>query len=168
MQRLETERLSLRWFTDDDAEFLLKLLNDPAFIRNIADRKVRDIPGAIEYIAKFKREGYDKLGFGVFLVELKATGEKIGICSLVKRPTLADVDIGFAFLPEYLGKGYAYESSEAVLNYTRNVLKFERIVGICDPGNTASCRLLEKLGLSLEERLLLDGRPTLLYGLNFK
>lgn len=168
MQNLETERLHLRWLTVNDAPFILKLLNDPAFVRNIADRKVRDIEGAIAYIQKLKKDGYDALGFGVFAVELKSNRELIGICSLVKRPTLEDVDIGFAFLPEHTGQGYAHEGSIAVLNFTRDILKFDRIVAICDPNNAPSCRLLEKLGLRLEKEMRLDGRQTLFYGLNFK
>ena len=104
---LETQRLYLRHLSTDDAGFILELVNDPSFIQNIGDRNVRTIPDAESYILKGPISSYEKNGFGLDLVLLKETGEPIGICGLIKRDTLDDVDIGYAFLPRFWSKGCA-------------------------------------------------------------
>lgn len=157
MKVLETQRLVLRQQTVDDAEFILGLLNEPSWLEFIGDRGVRTIEDAREYILKGPIEMYERLGFGFYLVELKETGDPMGICGLVKRDYLDDVDIGFAFIPKYWGSGYAYESASAVMRYATEVLGLTRIVAITASGNHGSARLLEKLGLRFERMVDLPG-----------
>ena len=150
MKILETERLSLRQLRVDDAPFMLGLLNEPSFVQNIGDRGVRTLEGAREYILHGAVASYAQHGYGLYLVELKATAVPIGICGLVKRPYLADADVGFAFLPLYWAQGYALEAAAAVMDYARITLGIERVVAIVSPDNHASCRLLRKIGLEFE------------------
>ena len=157
---LETERLILRHLTMDDAPFILELLNDPSFIQNIGDRNVRTIADAESYITKGPVASYEKNGFGLDLVILKETGESIGICGLIKRDTLEDVDIGYAFLPKFWHRGYAVESALAVLEYGLQVQKLKRIVAITLPENKGSVRVLEKSGLKFEKMVKLRGDET--------
>ena len=153
MKILETERLVLRHLTTDDTTFILKLLNEPSFIQNIGDRKVRTEEDARRYILNGPIESYDMNGYGLFMVELKDTSEPIGMCGLIKRDNLPDVDVGFAFLPEYWMKGYAFESASAVLKYAKETCGLKRILGIVNPTNAASIRVLEKLGLKFESMI---------------
>lgn len=155
MKVLETDRLILRWVSLEDAEFVLRLLNEPSWLRFIGDKGVRTIDDARAYILKGPVDMYSRLGFGLYLVELKEEGFSIGMCGLIKRDTLEDVDIGFAFLPAYWGKGYAYEAAAAVLAYGEKVLGLNRIVAITSRDNDRSAKLLEKLGLQFEKMLQL-------------
>jgi RimJ/RimL family protein N-acetyltransferase len=133
-------------------------LNDPEWLRFIGDRGVRTLEGAREYILKSLVALYERFGFGLYLVELKAGGAPAGVCGLIKRDSLEDVDIGFAFLPQYRGQGYAYESAAAVMAYGKEKLGFKRIVAITSPDNDDSARLLEKLGFKFERVITLtDG-----------
>jgi len=148
---LETERLLLRQFSTEDAEFILELLNEPSFIRNIGDRGVRTIEDANSYILNGPVASYAKNGFGLYLVKLKEIDESIGMCGLIKRDALEDVDIGYAFLPRFWSKGYAVESALAVKEYARNVIGLNHIVAITDPENEGSIRVLEKIGFNFEK-----------------
>lgn len=150
MKVLETNRLVLRWISTDDAEFILELLNEPSWIQFIGDKGVRTLEDARNYILKGPLEMYARLGFGLYLVELKEEGIPIGISGLIKRDALEDVDIGFAFLPRFWAKGYAYESASAVMEYGKDVIGLNRIVAITSPNNHSSAKLLEKLGLQFE------------------
>lgn len=152
---LETERLLLRHLNDDDAEFMLELLNDPSFIENIGDRKIRELDGAKAYIRNGPVASYAKNGFGLYLVQLKETRESIGMCGLIKRDQLKDVDIGYAFLPRYWSKGYAIESALSVKEHARAEIGLKRIVAIVDPRNAGSIRVLEKLGMTFEKMVKL-------------
>jgi RimJ/RimL family protein N-acetyltransferase len=154
---LETERLLLRQIDDEDAELLVELLNEPAFLRHIGDRGVRNTEDARKYIADGPVASYRKFGFGLYLVELKGSGESIGICGLLKRESLEDPDIGFAFLEKYWSRGYAHEAGGAVLEYGRKVLGLKRIVALTAPANDASIHVLEKLGLRYEKMVRLKG-----------
>jgi RimJ/RimL family protein N-acetyltransferase len=154
---LETERLLLRRMTVEDAEFILELLNEAAFIRNIGDKGVRTIEDARLYILSGPVASYGRFGFGLYLVEWKETGEAIGICGLLKRETLEDVDIGFAFLDKHWSKGFASESAGAVMEYGRGTLGIERIVAIVSPENHGSIRVLRKIGLRFERMILMPG-----------
>jgi RimJ/RimL family protein N-acetyltransferase len=153
---LETERLILRRLSTDDAEFVLKLLNEPSFLRYIGDRGVRNLEQATQYILNRLVASYERNGFGLYLVELRESGIPIGISGLVKRDTLPDADIGFAFLPAYWSKGYAVESAVAVMNYARKVLGLTRIVAITSLDNEASAKLLGKIGLRFERMIKLS------------
>ncbi len=155
MKILETERLLLRHMTADDAEFFLELVNEPGWIDNIGDKGVRTVEAAAESIAKHYTASYETFGFGLYLVELKETGEPAGICGLVKRQSLEDVDIGFAFLERFWGKGYAVESASAVLDYGHNILMIGGIVAITSQTNHGSARVLEKIGLKFERLIKL-------------
>jgi len=154
---LETRRLLLRHLTAADAVFILELLNEPAFIRHIADRNVRTLEEAATYIREKLAASYEEHGFGLYAVVLKETGAALGICGLLKRESLADVDIGFAFLEQFWGRGYAFESASAVMDYARNQLGLPRIVAITSPGNRASIQLVEKLGLHFQRMIQLPG-----------
>ena len=156
MKILETERLVLRQFSTDDAVFILELLNEPSFIQNIGDRGVRTLEDARSYLLKVPIASYDKNGFGLYLVELKETNESIGMCGLIKREELEDVDIGYAFLPKYWSKGYAVESAMAVKEYAREIIGLKRLVAITDPENQGSIRVLEKIGLKFEKMVRLS------------
>ena len=163
---LHTERLILRRMTVDDAEFMLETLNEPLYIQNVADRGVRTIGDAIEYIRTKIMPSYEQSGFGFYVVELKATREPIGVCGIVKRQTMEDVDIGYSLLQRFAGNGYAYEAASAVMEYGRNVHGLERIVGMTAPTNQRSIALLEKLGLRFEKMIELPGfsGPSKLFG----
>jgi RimJ/RimL family protein N-acetyltransferase len=152
---LETERLLLRRLTRNDAAFILELLNEPAFLENIGDRGARTLADARRYIAKGPVASYRRFGFGLYLVELKDSGAPIGICGLLKRESLDDVDIGFAFLRRFWSQGYAHESAAAVMHYGWTQLRLQRIVAITKPHNQASITLLEKLGLRFEKNVAL-------------
>lgn len=114
---IETERLLLCRLTGDDAPFILELLNQPSFLRYIGDKGVRTLDHAREYIRKGPADSYERRGFGLYLVKLRDGAVPIGICGLVKRDALEDVDVGFAFLPAFWSQGYALESASAVMIY---------------------------------------------------
>jgi [ribosomal protein S5]-alanine N-acetyltransferase len=157
---LTTKRLTLRRLSPADAEFIVELLNDAAFLRFIGDKAVRDVDDARQYILDGPVASYQQNGFGLWLVALKQTGLSIGICGLLKRESLPDVDIGFAFLPAYRSQGYAFESASAVLHYGRTDLGLKRIVAITNPDNAGSIRVLEKMGMRFERMITMsEGEP---------
>ncbi len=157
MKILETERIVLREVTKDDAEFILDLLNQSSFIRYIGDRNVRTIDEARDYIKSRFTESYQKFGFGMWAVELKETNQPVGICGFVKRDGLPDADIGFAFLPQYERKGYAFESAAAALRYGETVLNLNPVLAITSKDNASSGRLLGKLDFKFERLIALPG-----------
>lgn len=165
MEVARTERLSLRWLDARDAAFVLELVNDASWIRYIGDRNVRTLRDAERYIDDGPVAMYARLGFGLYLVELTQTLEPVGLCGLIQRDALEDVDLGFAFLPGHRGKGYALESAAAVMDYARTVVGRSRIVAILSRDNQRSRKLLEKLGFNREReiRLQADGEPLELY-----
>ena len=156
MSVLETERLVLRRMTADDAEFILRLVNEPSFIRFIGDKGVRNHADAVKYIQTGPVASYERFGFGLYLVELKEGLLPIGMCGLVKRDLLPDVDVGFAFLPSFWSKGYAFEAAAAVKAYGKSVLGINRLVAITNPDNESSIKLLEKIGLRFERMIRLS------------
>jgi RimJ/RimL family protein N-acetyltransferase len=163
---LATDRLRLHRLTLDDAQFILRLVNEPSWLEFIGDKGVRNEDDARAYLAQGPLDMYAKQGFGLYLVALKDGGTPIGICGLIKRESLPDVDIGFAYLPEFHGRGYAQEAARAVLTHARKDHALKRIVAITSPRNRSSIRLLEKLGMALEQELDLprDGGKSLLFG----
>jgi [ribosomal protein S5]-alanine N-acetyltransferase len=153
---IETERLSLREISEADAAFVLELLNDADFINNIADRGVRTFEDARRFISERFAESYRRHGFGLWLVEAKDGRTPAGICGLVKREQLPGIDIGYAFLPPFRARGYAYESASAVLRHAREVLGLQSLYAVVNPDNAGSIRLLEKLGMRFERMVRLS------------
>ncbi|HXD11557.1 MAG TPA: GNAT family N-acetyltransferase [Anaerolineales bacterium] len=156
MNILETERLQIRQLSREDAPFILQLVNEPSFIQNIGDRGVRTLADAEKYIENGPVASYARNGFGLCLVTLKESGESIGMCGLIKREALEDVDIGYAFLPQFWSKGYAFEAAQAFKQYAREVVGLTRLVAIVDPTNQGSIRVLEKLGMAFEKMVRLS------------
>ncbi len=150
MTLLKTERLILRELTLDDAPFILTLLNEPSFLRFIGDKKVRTLEDARQYMLNGPMASYAQNGFGLCLVELNDSQTPIGMCGLLKREDLPHPDIGFAFLPDFWGKGFAFEAAAAVMNDARERLKLNRVLAIVNPDNDASIKLLERLGMKFE------------------
>jgi RimJ/RimL family protein N-acetyltransferase len=162
---LETERLVLRRLTVEDAPFLLRLLNEPSWLQFIGDRGVRTLDDARRYVLEGPIDMYERLGFGLYATTLQEDeSAPIGICGLVKRAGLDDVDIGFALLPEFWGKGYAYEAAAAVMAYAKEVVGLRRVVAITSLDNESSAKLLGKIGLRFEKTILLNGEELKLFG----
>lgn len=159
---LETERLQLREFTPEDAGYALRQLNEPSFIENIADRGVRDLEQARAYLLNGPMSGYEQHGYGLWAVVEKASDRIIGMCGLIQRPNLAHPDLGYAFLPEYFGKGFAFEACTASIAAASRNFGMPRLLAIVNPDNMASRRLLKKLGFRLQEvRVVHTGEPAL-------
>ena len=165
-----SERLQVRHMVDTDAAFILELLNDPDFIRNIADRGVRTLEDARKYIATGPAASYARFGFGLSRVELRDGAIPIGICGLLRRDTHPDVEIGFAYLAAFRGKGYALEAAAAVLKFGTRSLRLDRIVALTAPDNNASMKVLEKLGFEFQGMLHLQefARASRLFALEVK
>lgn len=161
---LRTERLRLRLVDTGDAAVFLELLNDPAFIEHIGDRGVRSLAAAAKSIEDGPVAMQRARGHSMYLVELPAEGGgavAAGLCGLVKRDTLEDVDLGYAFLPRHRGRGYAVEAARAVVGHARR-LGIPRLAAITTPGNAASIALLLRLGMRFEgRRRLVAGEPEL-------
>lgn len=149
MNVAETERLLVRWLNPGDSAFIFELVNEPSWIQYIGDKDVKTLQDALRYIENGPMAMYKRVGLGLYMVELRE-GEPIGICGLIKREALEDVDLGFAFLPRFWRKGYAFEAATAVVSYGRTVLGLRRIVAILSQDNHRSSKLLEKLGFCSE------------------
>jgi len=165
MRVLETGRLVLRRIVTEDAGILLELLNEPSFLQYVGDKGVRTLDDARTYVLEGPVASYERFGFGLYMVELKESGAPIGICGMLKRDSLPDVDIGFAFFPRFWSKGYAFESASAVLKYANTILGIRRIVAVTQPDNARSIGVLERLGMRFERRVRLaeEGPELLLY-----
>lgn len=156
MPVLETKRLTLRRMTLEDAPFILRLVNEPSWLRFIGDKNVRNLDDARRYIQTGPLDMYAKFGFGMFLVQLTSSSEAIGACGLLKRDTLPAPDIGYAFLPEFWGQGYAFEAAAAVLSYGHKNHGMTRIMAITSPDNASSVRVLERCGMKFERMLAMS------------
>src|SRR5829696_8325302 len=165
MTVLETQRLILRRLTLDDAQFVVALLNEPSFLRYIGDKKVRSLEDARQYILTGPVASYEQHGFGLCLVELKESKTPIGICGLVKREELPDPDIGFALLPDFWNKGFAFEAALAVVRDAHERLSLQRLLAITSLDNEASIKLLERLGFRFDGvvNLLPDREPVKMF-----
>lgn len=155
MKVIETDRLILRWLSTDDAAFILELLNDPSWLRFIGDKGVRTLEDARNYILTGPMDMYSRLGFGLYLTERKDEKIPIGICGLIKRDSLENVDIGFAFLTKFQSKGYGYEAASATMAYGFEQLGLKRIVAITSKDNHYSANLLQKIGMNYERNVIL-------------
>jgi len=159
---LETERLRLRQFDLEDADFIIELLNSPGWLEYIGDRSVRTKGQAESYLQNGPLTSYQQNCFGLCMVQTKG-GKPVGMCGILKRPTLDNPDIGFAFLPEFMGQGYAHEIASATLSYAINVLEIPKISAITLPHNTKSIKLLEKIGMKFTSSFPQEGEELLLY-----
>lgn len=169
MKILETQRLTLRTIDPDDAAFYYELVNDPTWLEFIGDKGIRSVEGARTAIIEGPCTMQAKLGHSLYVMERKSDGRPLGLCGLIKRDSLPEVDIGYAIRPAYFGQGYTYEAAAAVVVYAREQLRMKRLLGITSPGNVNSIALLAKLGLSFVETKQLppDDRLTNIYCLEF-
>lgn len=156
---VDTDRLILRPLTTNDTSFIFKLLNEPAFIKNIGDRGIKEHKDALAYIQKVL-DSCAKYGFRSFFVSVKETGEAAGICGLNKRDYFEHPDLGFAFLEKFWGKGYALEASRAVIKEDCTKRDIKIVLAITTQENEPSIRLLKKLGF-VESGTVLVGPETL-------
>lgn len=166
----ETNRLLISKFTIDDAAFFMELVNTPNWLTYIGDRNVKTIGDAKKRITEGHLKSYEVNGFGFYKLLLKEENNKpIGTCGLMKRDTLEHVDIGFAMLPDYEGKGFGYESSIAIMELAKNEFNLKKLVAITLETNSNSIKLLEKLGLSFEKRVkpFVDNEELLLFARTF-
>lgn len=157
MHVFDTDRLTLRWLEPTDAGFMFELMNDPDWLQYIGDRGIRSPEDARRHIVEGPRAMCERLGFGLFLVALRDGGTPIGACGLLKRDWLDDVDIGFAFLPAFRGRGYAHEAAAAMVHHGRTALGLHRIAAIVSEGNVRSRRLLDILGFRFEQMVVPPG-----------
>lgn len=164
---LETSRLKLRWFVSGDEDLLLAIWNDPAFIQYVGDRGIRTLEEAGEAMASGPLKLYEDHGYGPFRISLPDADQAIGLCGVFRRDNLDHPDIGFALLPEYCGKGYAYEAAAAVTAYARDDLRLPCITAIVSPDNSASIALIRKLGLNFERMIKMpnDDKEICLYAI---
>lgn len=162
---LETERLQLAHLQPADADFIVELLNDRDWLRYIGDRGVRTREDALAYIANGPGAMIARHGHGLYRVDRRSDGRAIGICGLLKRDSLPDIDLGYAFLPAFRGQGYALEAARACLDEAANRLQAPRVLAITSPANAASARVLERLGMRLDRREAFGGEPLDVYAL---
>jgi RimJ/RimL family protein N-acetyltransferase len=156
---IETSRLMLRWLEFSDADFIYQLVNDPHWLRFIGDKQVADLAGAQRYIETGPRAMYRQFGFGLNRVALKDSDTAIGICGLLQRESLPLADLGFAFLPEFRGQGYAREAADAILQHAYLILRQTRVAAIVNPDNLSSIKLLDKLGFGIDKQIRIEPNP---------
>jgi RimJ/RimL family protein N-acetyltransferase len=156
---LETERLILSELTINDAPFFYDLVNDPAWIQFIGDRNIKTRADAENYLNMKIIPSYKKNGFGFYLVSRKEDNTSIGICGLIDREGLEHVDVGYAFLPEFRGIGFAFEATKSVLGFAKNDLQLDPVVAITNEDNIKSYQLLERLGLKFDKIIQLADDP---------
>ena len=156
---VETERLRLRWFDADDLDVFYALGTDPGAIRYVGNTPFVSLEAARETLASAPLKDYAVHGFGRFACVWKATGEVVGFCGPKRLPEMQEVELGYRFLPQFWGKGFATEAGTAVLAYSRDILKLRRLIALVHPENTASARVLQKLGFVLESQTLVSWCP---------
>ncbi len=144
---LETEKLKLRELTLDDTSFIIELVNSTGWLKYIGDRNIKTTEQSKAYIENGPMKSYSENGFGLWLVESKVHKKPIGMCGLLRRDYLNHPDIGFAFLPEFIGKGFGFEAATGTISFAKNQLNFSSICAITMPDNVASIKLLEKIGM---------------------
>ena len=166
MEPIDTPRLRLRPFTLGDAPFIMELVNDPDWLRYIGDKNVSDLEGARRYLREGPLASYARHGFGLLAVEEKG-GATVGMCGILKRDTLPEPDLGFAFLPGARGKGFASEAARAVLAAAR-AAGYRRILAIVTPANDRSIAVLERAGFAFEREAPLtdDAAPVRVYAVS--
>lgn len=161
-----TPRLVLQPPTPADADFLHELMNDPDYLRHIGDRGIRTAADARDYLLAGPVAHFRRHGFGLFRVALRSDGRPIGLCGLIQREYLPDVDLGFAFLPAWRRQGLAREAAASVMAHARELLGLRRLAAIVSPTNPASIGLLQRLGFRREGDMSIPGQsaPIDVYG----
>ncbi len=167
---LETERLRLRELALSDAPFIVELVNSPGWLKFIGDRNIKTIDQTKTYLENGPIKSYHDNGFGLWLAETKDTNTPIGMCGILKRETLDHPDLGFAFLPEFIGKGYGFEAASATVAFANEKLKLPMLSAITVPYNQKSIRLLEKVGMKFSKRICFpnNAEELLLYQMSFQ
>jgi RimJ/RimL family protein N-acetyltransferase len=155
----DTPRLRLRRFRPEDAAFVLRLWNDPGYIANIRDTGLRTVADAEEYLLVTVGPGCIQKGYGLYLAELKEDGASAGFAGMFRREGYAHPDIGYAFLPEHRGNGYAWEAAETLLRHARDVLRLPGLYGFTLPTNAGSVRILTRMGMVHQRTFVMDGYP---------
>ena len=164
----ETERLYLKATSEEDAPFILELLNMPKWKQFIGDRNVQTVEEASTYIKERMLPQLKRLGFSNYTVIRKSDNAKMGTCGLYDREGMEGLDIGFAFLPEYEGQGYAFESSEKMKEAARDLLGVKELKAITSQENISSQKLLKKLGFHLDGTTIIKEEELFLFRLQFK
>jgi len=159
VSELSTARLVLRRFAEDDAPFIVELLNDPDWLLFISDNGVRTLDDARRYLREGPLTMYERFGIGLLAVDLREQGRTVGMCGLIRREGVADVDLGFAFLPAWRSQGFAREAAAATLAHGHATLGLPRIVAFTAPANARSARLLKDIGMQLERTTTLPNSP---------
>lgn len=154
---LRTPRLVLRWFSPDDAPFVLELLNEPSWIKNIGDRGIRTVDEARAWVETSLIPNYRSQGMGFWAVEHREHHALMGMCGLIQRASLPDVDVGYAFLPRFWNHGFAKEAALACVEYGERVLGLDRVLAITSPHNIPSARVLRGIGFQHEDTRILAG-----------
>lgn len=156
MSVITTARLRLRQFTLADAPFILRIVNDPSWLRGIGDRGVRSLADAERYLEQGPLAMYQARGHGLWAIEPRAGGGVLGMCGLLWREELADVDLGYALLPEHCGRGYAREAAAACLQHAA-ALGLRRVIAVVNPDNQPSQRVLAAIGMREDGEVSLAG-----------
>lgn len=157
MVPMRTARLVIQPLSLDDDAFVLRLLNEPSFMENIGDKGVRDLDGARAYLRDGPLASYAQHGFGLWRVGLAGEGTAIGTAGLLKRDYLDGIDIGYAFLPEFTGQGYALEATRAVMEHARQLPGVSGVLAIVNEHNVRSIGLLGKLGFRPDGSVRIPG-----------
>lgn len=148
-----SERLVIRRLDLNDAAFIFQLLNQKSWLKFIGDKQIRNLEDAQRYLIDGPLKMYQEYGFGLFAVQLPTDGILIGLCGLIRRKNLPDIDIGFALLDEYANCGYGFEAALIIKDYAFKQLNLKRLIAIVNPDNQRSIQLLEKIGLSFEKQI---------------
>lgn len=148
---LQTKHFNLREASESDADFILKLINQPAWKQYISNHSIETLSQARKYISSKLTPMYDELGLGLWIVESIHDKLPVGLCGLIKRESLKHIDLGFGFLPQYWGKGFAYETSIQCLRHAFENLNRPTVYAITVPSNKRSVKLLERLGFHYKE-----------------
>lgn len=155
----ETDRLVLQPTSIEDAAFILTLLNTPKWLKFIGDRKVKTLSEAKDYITIKMLPQLQRLGFSNYTVIRKSDHKRVGTCGLFDREGLEGIDVGFAFLPDYEQKGYAYEAANELKNQAGTLFGIKELHGITLKENVGSQRLLEKLGFTFKKMTRIPNDP---------
>ncbi|MEZ8286093.1 GNAT family N-acetyltransferase [Vibrio splendidus] len=150
MQAVETARLRLRMITPQDAVFIQRLYSSEDFLRYIGDKQLTDTDKAVAYIENNILKMHKEKGVCLLMVEIKESSAPIGVCGLIKRDTLAAHDIGYGFVPEVYGQGFALEAAQAIIEQARYNADIDHLVAITTSDNMRSIALLTKLGFVFE------------------